>query len=95
MAALVLGESTGFDAKALYARLGQALPAYARPAFLRVQARAELTATFKVRKVELQAEGFDPDRVSDPLYYRDDATETYRPLDPQVQAAIASGDLKF
>jgi fatty-acyl-CoA synthase len=95
MAALVLGENTGFDAAALYARLGQALPAYALPAFLRVQAQAELTATFKVRKVELQAEGFDPDRVNDPLYYRDDTTETYRPLDPQVQAAIASGDLKF
>ena len=37
----------------------------------------------------------DPDRVNDPLYYRDDSIESYRPLDPQVQAAIASGDLKF
>jgi fatty-acyl-CoA synthase len=95
MAALVLETGAGFDASDLYAHVGETLPAYARPAFLRVQARAELTGTFKVCKVELQAEGFDPDRVSDPLYYRDDAGRTYKPICPKALAAIRSGDLRF
>lgn len=96
MAALVLHDGgPAFDGAALYAHVTDALPAYARPAFLRVQSRPELTATYKLRKVELQAEGFDPDRVSDPLYYRDDATACFRPVTPKVLAALHSGDLKL
>jgi fatty-acyl-CoA synthase len=94
MAALVLGEPA-FDASALYAHVRETLPAYARPAFLRLQPQAALTATFKLRKVELQAEGFDPDRVADPLYYRDDACERYELLTPDVAAGIRSGALKL
>ena len=38
-----------------------------------------MTSTFKLRKVELQAEGYDPTRVGDPLFVRDDAPRaTYR-----------------
>ncbi|HJO23161.1 MAG: long-chain-acyl-CoA synthetase [Myxococcota bacterium] len=95
MAALVLAPECSFDGRALYAHVAGTLPAYARPAFLRVQTGAELTGTFKVRKVELQAEGFDPDRVNDPLYCRDDATRIYKPLTPQTLAAIQSGELRF
>ena len=94
MAALVL-KGASFDAKALYAHIAEALPSYARPAFLRIQPQAELTGTFKVRKVELEAEGFDPGRMADPLYYRDDATRTYAPLTPKALTAIRSGDLKL
>ncbi len=94
MAAVVL-RGAGFDALALYAHVARALPTYARPAFLRVQVKADLTGTFKVRKVEMQAQGFDPDRASDPLYYRDDATRTYKPITPIALAAIHKGELKL
>jgi fatty-acyl-CoA synthase len=96
MAALVLHDGgPAFDGGALYAHLTETLPAYARPGFLRVQSEAEVTGTLKLRKVELQAQGFDPDQVSDPLYYRDDDTGCFKPVTPTVLAALHSGDLKL
>ena len=40
--------------------LARVLPAYARPLFLRIQERIEVTATFKHQKTELAREGYDP-----------------------------------
>ena len=36
----------------------------------RLQGEIETTGTFKYRKLDLVAEGFDPDRIKGPLYYR-------------------------
>jgi len=48
------------------ARLSEAaLPAYARPIFLRMRKRLDTTGTFKQRKIELVAEGFDLTRSPD------------------------------
>ena len=43
------------DLAALRAHLARALPSYARPLFLRIKDRIEVTATFKHKKSELQA----------------------------------------
>jgi len=91
MVALVLDDPAGLDGKALYAHVADALPAYAAPAFVRVSEHAEVTGTFKLRKVELQREGYDPARVGDPLYVRDDEARAYLPLDAERHAAIAAG----
>ena len=40
-----------------------------------------MTSTFKLRKVDLQREGYDPARVRDPLFVRDPAARAYVPLD--------------
>ena len=40
-------------------------------------AKDGLTSTFKLRKVDLQRDGYDPARIADPLYVRDDRTRTY------------------
>src|SRR5690606_29826511 len=90
MVALVLDDPAGLDGKALYAHVADALPAYAAPAFVRVSEHAEVTGTFKLRKVELQREGYDPARVGDPLYVRDDEARAYLPLDAERHAAIAA-----
>jgi fatty-acyl-CoA synthase len=99
MAALVLREGddpgsgeSAFDGQTLYAHVRDSLPGYARPAFLRLQSQAALTGTFKLRKLELQAQGFDPESVPDPLYYRDDDAQAYLPVTPEALAAIARGD---
>jgi len=80
MAAMILADSSTFDGAALYKLATDQLPAYARPVFVRLQPQAEVTGTFKLRKVELQREGYDPVTVSDPLFVRDDAAQTYKPL---------------
>jgi fatty-acyl-CoA synthase len=95
MAALALEEGAAFDGEAFYAHVERALPGYARPAFLRLQTRPELTGTFKLRKVELQREGFDPARVRDPLLFRDDERRAFLPLSEAVHALIRAGGLSF
>ncbi len=90
MAALVLTPGVAFD-RAAFHRHVQALPRYATPLFVRLLAEQELTGTFKIRKVDLQREGFDPIAVADPIFLRDDAARAYVPLTPELSAEIRSG----
>ena len=71
MASLVVGPE--FDIAALAAAVDAELPAFARPVFIRLQPEIEITGTFKYRKMDLVAEGFDPTRIRQPLFYRDPA----------------------
>ena len=59
------------DFAGLHAALSAKLPSYAVPIFIRVQPEAETTGTFKYRKVELVADGFDPDKVDEPIWMLD------------------------
>jgi fatty-acyl-CoA synthase len=95
MAALRMREGVELDDAALFARVEEALPGYARPAFVRLLEAPDLTGTFKIRKVGLQREGFDPKTISDPLLYRDDAQRRYLPLLPEVADRIRAGTLRF
>ncbi len=90
MAALVLQPGRPFDPAAFYAFTAERLPPYAQPLFVRLSAEADVTSTFKLRKVELQAEGYDPTRVGDPLFVRDDAHARYVPLTPERHAELAT-----
>jgi len=92
MAALVpSGRRDRFDATAFYAYVKDRLAPYAAPVFVRLCDEADLTGTLKLRKVALQQEGFDPDRISDPLFARDDAAGTYAPLTAKLRDAILAG----
>lgn len=71
------------------------LPGYARPVFVRVIGQADMTGTFKVRKVELQRQGFAPDAVDSPVYMRDDAAGRYRVLDAETFQRLRSGGIRF
>ena len=91
MAALVVSDMAKFDLAGLRAHLESALPAYARPLFLRIRAELEATGTFKPKKSALVAEGFDPAAISEPLYFDDRIARAYRPLDAELYASIVSG----
>ena len=93
MAALVI--RPGFDPATLTPKLATNLPAYARPIFLRLQPEMEITGTFKLRKVDLVSEGFDPASIPDPLYMLDPTTQQYRPLDQATYDAVVSGKIKL
>ena len=95
MAAVVLGPSGELDGEALFERIDRDLPIYARPAFVRIQDAPEVTGTFKLRKVDLQRQGFDPARVNDPILYRDDARRSYRHLDSPAHQRVLAGDVRF
>jgi hypothetical protein len=77
MAALVVGQPESFDTRAFYEHAVASLPSYAVPVFVRLQSEAEVTGTFKLRKIELQREGWNPATLADPLFMRDDAARAY------------------
>lgn len=81
MAAVELVEGHDFDGELLYRLVAAQLTPPARPRFVRIVPRLETTDTLKVRKQQLLADGADPGRVADPLYWYDAARQTYAPLD--------------
>jgi fatty-acyl-CoA synthase len=94
MAALLLTGGTSFAGERFYDHVDRVLPRYAAPLFVRLLPEMEMTGTFKLRKVTLQEEGFDPGRIAEPLFFRDDEARRYVPLDSALAAAIQSGARK-
>jgi fatty-acyl-CoA synthase len=84
-----------FDLAAFRVSIARHLPAYARPVFLRLLRALDSTGTFKPRKQELVQAGFDPARISDPLYFDDPRAQAYVPLDAALHAAISAGTVRF
>ena len=93
MAALVV--APGFKPAELHRTVAGALPAYARPLFVRIAARLDATGTFKLRTQELARQGYDPAAVGDALYFDDAARGEYVPLDAALYRDIASGRLRL
>jgi fatty-acyl-CoA synthase len=92
MAAIVAGD--GFDFEAFAEHLSQRLPSYAIPLFLRLSQPLDATETFKQKKQQLVRDGFDPGRVIDPLFLRDESG-SYRPLDARLYASIVQGSIRL
>ncbi|OWF34639.1 Long-chain fatty acid transport protein 3 [Mizuhopecten yessoensis] len=83
MAGILLKDGLKFSDDMLpkiYEHCQRNLPGYARPLFLRFLKEMSLTVTFKQRKVEVVKEGFDPSKVTDPLYSISVDKKTYVPL---------------
>jgi fatty-acyl-CoA synthase len=93
MAAITAAGALDFDGLAVF--LDQHLAAYAQPLFLRLQAQPDTTGTMKFQKKRLQAEGFDPDRADDPLWFRHPDLKTYVPLTPDICATIVAGGFRL
>lgn len=69
------------------------LPHYARPCFVRVVPAIELTASLKLKKRTLAAQGVDPTQVSGPLYFWDG--QRYAALDRLAFSRIVEGQLRL
>ena len=92
MASVVAGPD--FDIKDLKAKLDAELPDYAQPMFVRLQPAIETTGTFKYRKTDLSAEGFDPELVKEPIYYRN-PDRGYVKLTKAAYAKIITDELRL
>ena len=95
MATLTTQSGGEFDPGAFHEFAEQRLPTYAVPAFLRLLPQVEVTGTFKLRKTDLQRTGFNPELVSDPLYYRDPGDGTYRTVTKEVYDRIQAQEMRF
>ena len=89
MAALELAGAVDIAGEDFYRHVG-GLPVYARPVFLRVIEQVEMTGTFKVRKVELQRQGFDPGVIASTLYFRDETAGTKAAFEPYYETTLLS-----
>uniref|UniRef100_A0A3P8W5X2 long-chain-fatty-acid--CoA ligase n=1 Tax=Cynoglossus semilaevis TaxID=244447 RepID=A0A3P8W5X2_CYNSE len=95
MAAVTLRDGNKFNSTALYRHVENLLPAYARPRFVRIQNSLATTGTYKLKKAELVQEGFDPNLISDPLYFLDEKKKNYVPLTVDIFNDVTSGQIKI
>ncbi|MQA60565.1 MAG: long-chain-acyl-CoA synthetase [Actinophytocola sp.] len=93
MAAIKLADDAAFDGAAVAQHLVKHLPSYAVPLFLRVTDEIEQTSTFKSRKVDLRDEGYDAERVADPLYVLA-GDGGYVPAYPSYPEEVAAGKVR-
>lgn len=78
MAAIVMQDGYQFDPQSFYELTTKTIPNYAAPQFVRVSKAADMTSTFKLRKVDLQKQGYDPTLCNEPIYVRNDKQGTYQ-----------------
>lgn len=85
--------NNALDMKALADGLEKTLPSYARPIFIRVLDKMDITGTFKIKKTELQKDGCDPSKIKDKLYVN--CGKEYVPLTSQLYQDILKGEIKI
>ncbi len=88
-------DADSFDFKSLADCFQSALPSYAVPKFVRIQKDFEYTATHKVKKVNIKAEGFDIDKVKDPLFVLLPGASEFQPLTRDIYLKIMEGGYRF
>ncbi|MDP3853199.1 long-chain-acyl-CoA synthetase [Phenylobacterium sp.] len=92
MAGLVV--EAGFDIKVFGEQVARELPPYAQPVFVRILPAIETTGTFKHRKMDLVADGFDPGKIKGPIFWRDPA-KGYIKLTKQGFEKLSAGGVKL
>jgi len=93
MAAVVAGGD--LDLTRFRKHLGSALPAYARPVFLRILKQIDLTGTFKYSKTELIRQAYDPQACGDPIYFDHHESDAFVPLDNELYRQIHDGAIRL
>ncbi|KAK6618914.1 hypothetical protein RUM44_003295 [Polyplax serrata] len=91
--AAIVDETNSLDLNALAEGLKIKLPSYARPYLLRILEKADVTGTYKLRKVDLQKEGFEPKNIKDKLYYLSNGK--YEELTQHAYESILKGTIRF
>ncbi|MBN3323899.1 S27A4 protein, partial [Atractosteus spatula] len=93
--AAIADPHNGTDLEKFGRKLERALPPYARPVFLRLLPEVNKTGTYKFQKTEMKREGFNPNAVSDRLYFLEPSQGKYVPLDEELYQNILSGKQKL
>lgn len=91
----IVDENNQLDLEKLYRDLQLALPAYARPLFIRILKNVDTTGTFKLKKTEYRKEGYDIAKTKDPMYYLDAKSGMYKPLDNQAYEDILNQRIRY
>ncbi|XP_066978794.1 long-chain fatty acid transport protein 1-like isoform X2 [Macrobrachium rosenbergii] len=90
----ILDEDKTLDFSLLHNAVTKSLPSYARPLFVRIVKELEKTGTYKLKKVKLQEEGFNPSTIQDYLYFLDGKQKSYIPLTADLYNKIITGEVR-
>ncbi|NWY42495.1 S27A6 protein, partial [Sylvia atricapilla] len=93
MAAIVLKGYHTFNGERLYKHVEDFLPSYAKPRFVRIMDAMQITTTFKHQKTHLENEGFNPEIISEPLYFMYEPACSYIPLTKEIYQKVVSGEI--
>lgn len=92
--AAIVDSSTNMDLTRLSIGMKSKLPAYSRPVFIRKLSALPMTGTFKLKKRDLQLEGFDVNAIDDPIYVSNN-DGTYSKLTKDRYEEIMKGSAKL
>lgn len=95
MAALKLLEGDSIDWEEFSDYIIKWLAPYARPHFLRLRPVLDANNSFKQVKKALQNEGFNPNIISDPLYFLHPESKRYVPITAELYDDIVNQRLRF
>ena len=95
MVLLLLEEGEELDLAGFAKHLRANLAKFAVPRFLRIAQDIAMTGTFRPQKFGLKQDGFDPDRITDPLFVLPANEDAFRPLTAEVGADIAAGKIRL
>lgn len=93
MAAIVEKPSEGIkiDLQKLAGVVRSKLPSYARPMFVRLVPELSITGTYKLKKIEMQLEGYSVENA----YYFETKAKKYEPLTGDVLKKIENNQIRF
>lgn len=91
--AVVADPNRTIELSKLFQELNARLPAFAIPIFVRITNKIELTGSFKLSKTSLEKEGFNPEKVPDPIFFLDRKSSNYVPLTSKLYDEIQHGQM--
>lgn len=94
---LAIGKSctSSVDFKKLISEMKKKMAPFAIPVFIRIADQIEATGTFKLPKVKLQSEGYNINKLSDPVYVVDLKNNDCKLLDKCLYEDLLAGRLKL
>lgn len=92
--AAIVDPDNKIDLDNLAAGIRGSLPPYARPVLLRIMSKLPMTETFKLKKRDLQQEGYDVTKINDAIYLLQ-SDGMYKRLSVEKYEEIRSGRSKL
>jgi acyl-CoA synthetase (AMP-forming)/AMP-acid ligase II len=88
-------DSNDFDFEGFLSVLKRNLPEYAIPKFIRFRSELTTTSTFKIKKVKMKEEGFDINKIPDPIYILLPNSKEYTLLTESIYRNICESKYRF
>ncbi|XP_059094416.1 long-chain fatty acid transport protein 4-like [Tigriopus californicus] len=95
MIALPAKDAKNVDLNKLHEGLRNKLPSYAVPMFVRLVKEIDMTGTYKLKKNNLQKEGYDVTSLEDAVFFLDARQKKYVPLTKSLYQEINDGKVRL